>query len=154
MTGVQTCALPISFNLKDLIKIAAPVALGWWLGPGGASLGGGLFETAAGAGLAVGAGTTALTGSLEKGIMAGLGAYGGAGMGTGTEAMGQASLGTANQSAAETQRLLAQEAIAREAASTAQPELSRQFAQAYAPGTAEAATQSGAETQQIGRAHV
>ena len=52
-----------------------PMVAGFALGPAGMGL------TAAQAGLAAGALGFAMTGSLEKGLMAGLGAYGGAGIG-------------------------------------------------------------------------
>jgi hypothetical protein len=64
---------PEAFNLQALLPIAAGLALG----PAGYGL------TAANAGLATAALGTAATGSLKKGLMAGLGAYGGAGLGEG-----------------------------------------------------------------------
>jgi hypothetical protein len=72
--------LPEAGMLSDLFKMVAPIALGAFLGPAGAALGGG-FLTAAQAGLAVGGITSLATGSLSRGLMAGLGAYGGAGLG-------------------------------------------------------------------------
>ena len=71
--------LPEAGMLSDLFKAVAPIALGAFLGPAGAALGGG-FLTAAQAGLAVGGITSLATGSLSRGLMAGLGAYGGAGL--------------------------------------------------------------------------
>ena len=53
-----------------------PMVAGAFLGPAGM----GLFGSAATAGLGVGALTGLATGSLKKGLMAGLGAYGGAGL--------------------------------------------------------------------------
>lgn len=73
--------LPEAFSLKQLVKVAAPIALGAFLGPAGAAYGGGFFS-AAGAGMAVGGFETLRTGSLEKGLMAGLSAYGAADMST------------------------------------------------------------------------
>lgn len=64
---------PEAFNLSALLPLIAGVALG----PAGVGL------TAAQAGLATAALGTAATGSLKKGIMAGIGAYGGAGLGEG-----------------------------------------------------------------------
>lgn len=48
----------------------------------------GLGMSALGAGIATGLGTAAVTGDLGKGVMAGLGAYGGAGIGEGLSAAG------------------------------------------------------------------
>jgi len=64
---------PEAFNLRALL----PIIAGFALGPAGAGL------TAAQAGMATAALGTAATGSLKKGIMAGIGAYGGAGLGEG-----------------------------------------------------------------------
>jgi hypothetical protein len=64
---------PEAFNLSSLL----PLIAGFALGPAGIGM------TAAQAGLATAALGTAATGSLKKGIMAGLGAYGGAGLGEG-----------------------------------------------------------------------
>jgi hypothetical protein len=60
-----------------------PMIAGFALGPAGMGL-----MTSMQAGLAVGAVSTLATGSLQKGIMAGLGAYGGAGLGGGLKALG------------------------------------------------------------------
>jgi hypothetical protein len=49
------------------------------------------------AAMMTGAGYTAATGSLKKGLMAGLGAYGGAGLGAGIADAGASALGTAGQ---------------------------------------------------------
>ena len=65
--------LPEAGFLESLL----PMAAGFALGPAGFGL------TAMQAGLAGGALGYAMTGSLEKGLMAGLGAYGGAGIGEG-----------------------------------------------------------------------
>lgn len=67
--------LPEAFKLKQLLPMIAGLALG----PAGF----GLFSSALGAGLAVGGVETLRTGDLGKGLMAGLGAYGGAGLGQG-----------------------------------------------------------------------
>jgi hypothetical protein len=66
--------LPEAFNLKSLLPMI---------------IGAGLTATGVGAPMAaamVGAGYTAATGSLQKGLMAGIGAYGGAGLGAGLSA--------------------------------------------------------------------
>ena len=72
--------LPEAGLLSDLFKAVAPIALGAFLGPAGAAIGGG-FMSAGMAGLATGGITALATGSLSRGLMAGLGAYGGAGLG-------------------------------------------------------------------------
>jgi len=72
--------LPEAGMLSDLFKTIAPIALGAFLGPAGVAFGGpGL--SAAMAGVATGGITALATGSLSRGLMAGLGAYGGAGLG-------------------------------------------------------------------------
>lgn len=73
--------LPEAGFLSSLL----PMIAGFALGPGGFQM-----MTAAQAGLAVGAVSTLATGSLSKGIMAGLGAYGGAGLGGGLNSVGSA----------------------------------------------------------------
>lgn len=72
--------LPEAGFLSSLL----PMIAGFALGPAGIGL------TAMQAGLATAAVGTLATGSLSKGIMAGLGAYGGAGLGAGLGAMGAA----------------------------------------------------------------
>jgi hypothetical protein len=89
--------LPEASFFKKLL----PIALGFALGPGG--IGGGLFKSALGAGLAVGAGYTLATGSLQQGISAGLGAYGGSNLGTGLQAAGTAGADVAVGQAAANQ---------------------------------------------------
>ena len=56
----------------------------------------------AAAAMLVGGGTAAATGDIKKGIMAGLGAYGGAGIGSALTASGSAAAGTAAAPAAGT----------------------------------------------------
>jgi len=66
-------------------------------------LGAGLAMTGVGAPMAalmVGGGTALATGSLQKGLMAGLGAYGGAGMGAGLASLGGAGAGAGAGAAA------------------------------------------------------
>lgn len=98
--------LPEAGLLSDLFKTVAPIALGAFLGPAGAAFGGGLMSAGM-AGLTVGGLTTLATGSLSRGLMAGLGAYGGAGLAEGlagagtsagmTEALAGSSTGTGPQ---------------------------------------------------------
>ncbi len=78
MTG-----LPEAGFLKKLLPMLAGIGLNFILPGSGivAALGG----KAATAGLMVGAGTTAITGNLQKGLMAGLGAFGGASLAGGVE---------------------------------------------------------------------
>ena len=73
MTTNPSTGMPEAFSLKAFLPAIAGLALG----PAGLGL------TAAQAGLATGAAGTLATGSLKKGLMAGLGAYGGAGLGEG-----------------------------------------------------------------------
>ena len=82
MTINPDTGLPEAGMLSELFKAVAPIALGAFLGPAGAAIGGG-FMSAGMAGLTVGGITTLATGSLSRGLMAGLGAYGGAGLGEG-----------------------------------------------------------------------
>jgi hypothetical protein len=93
--------LPEAGMLSDLFKTIAPIALGAFLGPAGFGL------SSMMAGVATGGITALATGSLSRGLMAGLGAYGGAGLGeslmgasTGagmTEALAGSSTGTGAQ---------------------------------------------------------
>jgi hypothetical protein len=77
--------LPEALNLKKFLKAVAPIALGAFLGPGAFGIQG-LGMSAGYAGLTVGGLTALATGSLEKGLSAGLGAYGGAGLAEGAAA--------------------------------------------------------------------
>ena len=81
--------LPEAGFLSSILPMIAGIALG----PAGFAL-----MSAPMAGLAVGAATGLATGSLEKGLMAGLGAYGGAGL---SEAVMGAGTGAMNASATE-----------------------------------------------------
>jgi hypothetical protein len=74
----------------NIFKKLLPMALGFALGPAGA----GIFSSALTTGLAVGAGYTLATGSLQQGLAAGLGAYGGSNLGTGLQAAGTADAAT------------------------------------------------------------
>jgi hypothetical protein len=82
--------MPEAFKLKRILKAVLPIAAGWALGPGGFGLFSSPFTTA----LAVGAGTGLLTGNLGQGLMAGLGAYGGFGLGDAFGKMGANAAGT------------------------------------------------------------
>jgi hypothetical protein len=85
LTTNPDTGLPEAFNLGGVLGAIAPIAAGAFLGPAGAGIGGGFFtgtNAALMSGLTVGALTTALSGGdLGKGLMAGMGAYGGAGLG-------------------------------------------------------------------------
>ena len=94
--------LPEAGFLSDLFKAVAPIALGAFLGPAGAAFGGG-FMSAGAAGLLTGGITTLATGSLSRGLMAGLGAYGGANLATGLESAGAGALEAGATSAAQGQ---------------------------------------------------
>ena len=74
--------LPEAGFLSDLFKAVAPIALGAFLGPGAFGIAG-MGLSAGTAGLITGGITTLATGSLSRGLMAGLGAYGGAGLAQG-----------------------------------------------------------------------
>jgi hypothetical protein len=75
LTINPTTGLPEAGLLSDLFKAVAPIALGAFLGPAG------LGMSSMMAGVATGGITTLATGSLSRGLMAGLGAYGGSGLG-------------------------------------------------------------------------
>lgn len=87
--------------LENLLKSLVPMALGAFLGPAGAGVGGGLFESALGAAGAVGLGTAAVTGDLGKGLSAGLSAYGGAELGGSLMGMGSTTIGAGAVEAAK-----------------------------------------------------
>ena len=84
--------LPEAGFLDSILPIIAGIALG----PAGFGL-----MSAGMAGLAVGGVTALATGSLEKGLMAGMGAYGGAGLTGALAGAGEASLGVAASEAAQ-----------------------------------------------------
>jgi len=89
LTINPTTGLPEAGMLSDLFKAIAPIALGAFLGPAG------LGMSSMMAGLTTGGITTLATGSLSRGLMAGLGAYGGAGLGDSLMNAGTASIGSA-----------------------------------------------------------
>lgn len=76
--------LPEAGFLSSILPLVAGAALG----PAGV----GLFESAGMAGLGIGALTGVATGSLSKGLMAGMGAYGGAGLMGGLTGAGEGAL--------------------------------------------------------------
>jgi|APGre2960657404_1045060.scaffolds.fasta_scaffold04134_1 uncharacterized protein YneF (UPF0154 family) len=84
--------LPEAGMLSDLFKMVAPIALGAFLGPGAFGIAG-MGLSAGTAGLVTGGLTTLATGSLSRGLMAGLGAYGGAGLAEGLAGTGAGILG-------------------------------------------------------------
>jgi hypothetical protein len=74
--------LPEAGLLSDLFKAVAPIALGAFLGPAGVGIWRRSFCICDYGWCCYVGGITALaTGSLSRGLMAGLGAYGGAGLG-------------------------------------------------------------------------
>ena len=98
--------LPEAGFLDDLIKVAAPMALGALLGPAGYGL------SSMMAGVATGGIMTLATGSLSRGLMAGLGAYGGADLASslstaGTQAAAPGALASAQESLAAQQGMVA-----------------------------------------------
>jgi len=98
--------LPEAGFLSSILPMLAGAALG----PAGM----GLFESAGMAGLGVGALTGLATGSLSKGLMAGMGAYGGAGLG---EALAQTGMEQATQAElAKNQAFQAQQQAAQQQA--------------------------------------
>ena len=96
MTINPHTGLPEAFSFKKLLKSALPMIAGFALGPAGF----GVVSSALGAGALVGGATALATGSLQKGIMAGLGAYGGASLGNAFYGAGSANIGTAAADAA------------------------------------------------------
>ena len=107
LTINPTTGLPEAGLLSDLFKAVAPIALGAFLGPGAFGIAG-MGMSAGMAGAAVGGITTLATGSLSRGLMAGLGAYGGAGlaegfMGAGVGAAQQSAMGALTQEQIATQ---------------------------------------------------
>ena len=88
--------LPEAGFLSSILPIVAGLALG----PAGAGVAFGGLSSAASAGLLVGGATAVATGSLKNGILAGLGAYGGAGLGAGLSGAAAAAPGLAGAGAA------------------------------------------------------
>ena len=135
LTINPTTGLPEAGLLSDLFKAVAPIALGAFLGPAGMGLTFGGLSSAVSAGIATGGITALATGSLSRGLMAGLGAYGGAGLGeslmnAGTGALGDAAASSAYGANAGMTDLAAQElgfASAEEAAQSAAAQSMRSF---------------------------
>lgn len=75
--------LPEASFLKKLLPMIAGIGLNFILPGSGLAIKG--LSTAAQAGLMTGAASTALTGNLQKGLMAGLGAFGGASLAGGVQ---------------------------------------------------------------------
>ena len=110
LTINPTTGLPEAGMLSDLFKAVAPIALGAFLGPGAFGIAG-MGLSAGTAGLITGGITSLATGSLSRGLMAGLGAYGGAGLAEGianagagaglSEALAGSSAGTGAQIAGD-----------------------------------------------------
>ena len=89
--------------LSSILPMIAGFALDAFLPGVGTAIGGALGTSAAvGTGIAVGGFTGLATGSLSKGLMAGLGAYGGAGLSQGFLGAGASALGTDAFNAANT----------------------------------------------------
>jgi len=70
--------MPEAFSFMGLLKGLLPTIAGFALGPGGF----GLFDSALGAGLAVGGVGALASGNIVKGLEMGVGAYGGANLGS------------------------------------------------------------------------
>lgn len=84
MTINPNTGYPEAFNLKALLPALVGLGLNAFAPGVGSAIGSALgTSSAVGTGVAVGGATALGTGSLKKGIMAGLGAYGGAGLGEG-----------------------------------------------------------------------
>lgn len=84
MTINPDTGYPEAFNLKALLPALVGLGLNAFAPGVGSAIGSALGTSGAvGTGVAVGGATALGTGSLKKGIMAGLGAYGGAGLGEG-----------------------------------------------------------------------
>jgi hypothetical protein len=89
--------LPEANFLKSLLPMLAGAALNFFVPGLGAAVGGAFgLGAAAGTGIAVGGLTTLATGSLSRGLMAGMGAYGGAGLAEGLTTAGLQSEVAAN----------------------------------------------------------
>lgn len=120
--------LPEAFNLRSLLPMAAGAAL---------------MATGVGAPLAaglVGGGTFLATGSLQKGLMAGLGAYGGAGLAGGLSAAGTQAV------AGETMAAEAAQAQALAETQTQAAQLQAAQAQAAEQATQQAALNTAGQT--------
>jgi len=91
MTINPNTGYPEAFNLKALLPALIGLGLNAFAPGVGSAVGQALgTSSAVGTGVAVGGATALGTGNLKKGIMAGLGAYGGAGLGEGLAGSGLA----------------------------------------------------------------
>jgi hypothetical protein len=100
LTTNPSTGLPEAGFLKKILPILAGVGLNFVL-PGSGGIVAALGGKAATAGLITGAASTALTGNLQKGLMAGLGAFGGASLAGGIQgALGSGAKAAASQGAA------------------------------------------------------
>lgn len=88
LTTNPETGLPEASRLTDLLKTVLPAVAGFALGPAGFGL-----MSSLQAGLTVGAVTGLATGSLQKGIIAGFGAYGGSTLGEGFIGAGEGAVG-------------------------------------------------------------
>jgi hypothetical protein len=140
LTTNPDTGLPEANFLKSLL----PMLAGFALGPAGF----GLVSSAMGAGAIVGGITGIATGSLSKGLMAGLGAYGGFGIGeslagVGANAMGDAAASSAYGASAGMTDVAAQElgfASAEEAAQNAAAQAAKSFDPSQVAGFDKATT--------------
>jgi len=109
--------LPEANFLKKLLPAIAGAALNFFAPGVGTAIGGAFgLGGAAGAGIAIGGITTLATGSLSRGLMAGLGAYGGAGLAGGLANAGTGALSAEAGNAALTNAGLTGEAALTSAA--------------------------------------
>jgi hypothetical protein len=93
LTTNPDTGLPEASFLKSLLPMLAGAALNFFVPGLGAAVGGAFgVGAAAGTGIAVGGITGLATGSLSRGLMAGLGAYGGAGLVEGITGLGAGEL--------------------------------------------------------------
>jgi len=120
--------LPEASFLKKLLPMIAGIGLNFIL-PGSGALVGALGGKAAAAGILTGLGATAVTGDLKKGLMAGLGAYGGASLAGGIQGAVSGATAPIAAKAAGTE---AAKAAAQEGVQTAAQGIAEQGAQAAA----------------------
>ena len=114
-------------EIGKIAEVAAPYVAAYYLGPEAAGAFG--VSEAAGAGIAAGGTSFAMTGSLEKGLKAGLGAYGAYGL-------GEAAMGGVNNAAIDK--------------FAAQPQVPIEMANAFAPPSVSPSSLSMADTIKAG----
>jgi hypothetical protein len=147
MTINPDTGLPEAGMLSDLFKAVAPIALGAFLGPAGMGLTFGGLSSAVSAGIATGGITALATGSLSRGLMAGLGAYGGAGLAEGISNMGATALSSEALAAANASAdPIASLAAAKDAA-TAAGTMAPTGMQAFTEGAKRVFTEPGGFSQ-------